>query len=68
MEDLLKAAGFKVIAKEGKFIDLAHGYRIEIENEALFKLLHQGSVVAPFDDAAELVQFIRMDMQLNGLL
>jgi hypothetical protein len=67
MIELLKTAGLTILRQEGKFIDLAHGYRIEIENEALFKLLHEGSVVAPFDDAAELIQFIKLDMQLNGL-
>lgn len=66
MEELLKAAGLTILRQEGKYFDLDHGYRIEVENDQLFKLLHEGSVVGPFDDPVELISFVKMDMQLNG--
>jgi hypothetical protein len=68
MEELLRQSGLTIIAIDGKYIDLAHGYRVEIENDSLFKLTHEGSVIAPFDDGAELVEFVLMDMRLNGIL
>ena len=55
-----------IIKKEGKKITLEDHYVIEIENDQLFKLLHEGQVVAPFDDIDELCQFIQMDRQLNA--
>lgn len=67
MEDELRQSELEILAINGKFIDLAHGYRIEVENESLFKLLHEGSVIAPFNDAVELIDFVLMDMRLNGL-
>ena len=67
MEDLIRESGLKIIAINGRYIDLDHGYRVEIENDSLFKLTHQGSVIAPFDDGAELIEFVLMDLRLNGL-
>ena len=61
----LQAAGLEILGSDGKYIDLAHTYRIEIENETLFKLLHEGMVIAPFDSLSELCEFIRMDIALN---
>ncbi len=62
----LEEAGLIVIDQQGKQLRLAHDYTIEVEHAGLFKLLHAGAVVAPFDDVAELIGFIRMDMRLNG--
>lgn len=47
-------------------IQLQGNYTIEIENPKLFKLLWNNQVIAPFDDLAEMLTFIQMDMQLNG--
>lgn len=67
MEEKLRIAGFNILSSEGKYITLAHGYSVEIEREGLYKLTHEGSVIAPFDDEQELVEFIQMDMKLNNL-
>ncbi len=68
MKQYLEAEGLKIIKAEGKYIDLAHGYRIELEKEDLYKLTHEGSVIAPFNDREELLHFLKMDMELNGLV
>lgn len=52
-------------SQEGKIINLNRGYTIEIEGENLFKLIHDGQVIAPFAEVEELCSFIKMDMQLN---
>ena len=67
MEQILRDAGLVIVSTEGKYINLAHGYRIEVEREQLYKLMHEGSVIAPFDDEGELVRFIQEDMRLNDL-
>ncbi len=67
MEELLRDAGFQIVEVKGKHISLAHTYGVEVEREGLYKLTHGGSVIAPFDDVQELIEFIRMDMKLNGL-
>ena len=67
MKELLQEAGLRLLSAEGKYLDLAHNYRIEVEREGLYKLSHEGSVIAPFNDERELVQFILEDMRLNGL-
>jgi hypothetical protein len=48
-----------------KYIHLEKEYVIEIEGPKLFKLMHQGQVVAPFGDVEELCNFIKTDMALN---
>lgn len=68
MEELIRQSELKIISIEGKYINLDHHYRVEIENESLFKLTHEGSVIAPFDDGPELIDFVLMDMRLNGLI
>ncbi|MEL6730250.1 MAG: hypothetical protein AAFY70_08410 [Bacteroidota bacterium] len=50
---------------EGKMIYLQHDYLIEIEGPSLYKLMHQGQVVAPFADVEQLCEFIRQDISLN---
>lgn len=59
----LQHFGINVIQDNGKYLDLVHNYQIEIENESLFRLSQNGSVIAPFDDVEELCNFIKMDMQ-----
>lgn len=55
----------EVISHDGNIIHTKMDYTIEIEGKQLFKLLHAGRVIAPFDDVEELCNFIKMDMQLN---
>lgn len=64
--DTLEQQGLQVLSQEGKHLRLSYEYTIEIENEHLFKLLHEGFVVAPFDNVQELYEFIKMDIALNG--
>jgi hypothetical protein len=61
----LKNYSLIVNSQEGKIINLNRSYTIEIEGENLFKLIHDGQVIAPFADIEELCSFIKMDMQLN---
>ena len=65
LTNALKASGIEILSIEGKHLQLVHAYQIEIENESLFKLLHDKKVVAPFDSLNELCEFIRMDIALN---
>ncbi len=54
-----------VLNDEGNIIFIEKDYKIEIEGQKLFKLIHSGSVVAPFDDVEELCNFIKRDIELN---
>lgn len=47
-------------------IQLQGNYTIEIENPRLYKLLWNNQVIGPFDDLAEMLTFIQMDMLING--
>lgn len=62
----LAAHDLAIAQQSGKRLFLAKGYAIEVENAQLFKLLHEGLVVAPFTDVEELCQFIKMDSELYG--
>ena len=48
-----------------KIIFLEKDYCIEWENDHLYKLLHKGQVVAPFNDIQELCYFMKEDMKSN---
>ena len=61
----LQHFGIEVLEEKGKMLHLSHDSLIEIEGPSLFKLMHQGQVVAPFADVEELCHFIYQDMQLN---
>ena len=50
---------------QGNRISLIKGYDLELESNALVKLLHDGQVIAPFSSISELIAFIKMDIQLN---
>ncbi len=53
--------GIEVLAHQERLWILERGYRVEIESNGLYKLFWNGQVVAPFDDAQELCQFIQLD-------
>ncbi len=57
--------GIQVNSTTGKMVYLTKAYTIEIENKQLFKLIHDGQVVAPFDNVEELCLFIKRDQELN---
>lgn len=52
-------------SQEGKYVETIGGYKIEIEGQRLYKLMQDGSVIAPFDDVEELCLFIKNDVS-NG--
>lgn len=60
---VLRYYEIEVISHHDKVIELEKGYLIEIESERLFKLCHQGGVIAPFANVEELCYFIMQDMQ-----
>ena len=56
--DCLRHYEIEVLATQGQTVRVAKGYEIEVEANGLYKLLSEGSVVAPFDDLDELCRFI----------
>ncbi|MEO0731379.1 MAG: hypothetical protein AAFZ52_00985 [Bacteroidota bacterium] len=63
----LRSEGIKVHGSSGKKVQLPHKFEVEIEGPALYKLLDDGYVVAPFGSARELAGFVRMDLIQRGL-
>jgi len=55
-------AGYEIsiLYREGNKVFVEHDYCIEIEGEQLFKLSHEGFVIAPFDDLDALARMIKM--------
>ena len=49
----------KVLADEGGMVCLENDYAVEIEQNGVLKLRHEGLVVAPFRDLDELCSFIK---------
>jgi hypothetical protein len=47
-----------VLQDRGPRVDVPPHYTVEVEGPGLYKLLDQGSVVAPFADLDELCRFI----------
>ena len=47
-----------ILADRDPFFEVGKGYTIEIERNGVFKLLSEGTVVAPFRDLDELCIFI----------
>lgn len=65
LRQALQEAGLTIVEQKGKSLFLEKDYTIEVEQEQLFKLLHEGYVVAPFDNIEELCEFIQLDRQLH---
>jgi hypothetical protein len=63
--DALQQFDIDVTSHEEKIVYVNMGYAIEIEGKNLFKLSQANQVIAPFDDVADLCDFIKMDMQFN---
>ena len=61
----LKHYEIKLVEEKGNMLHLEHSYQIEIEGPSLFKLIHEGQVVAPFGGVEELCEFLKQDIQLN---
>jgi len=58
INETLLAAGQQLISSDLHQMEWSSGFAIEFEKNGLFKLLHLGDVVAPFDDIEELLNFI----------
>ena len=52
--------GIAIVSDDGSTLAVEKEYSIEIEQNGVFKLRWKGKVVAPFQDLAELCQFIKM--------
>lgn len=61
----LRHFGIEVEESDEHHLKLEKEYSIEIEGPSLFKLIHQGHVVAPFADVEQLCEFISQDIKLN---
>jgi hypothetical protein len=57
---VLKGKEVETLGHDGKFVEVQNGYTIEVEGKSLYKLLHNGKVVAPFADVVEMCDFIKM--------
>ena len=57
---VMKGMEVEIFKDDGKCIHTINNYIIEIEGKSLYKLIHNGSVVAPFADVIELCSFIKM--------
>ena len=61
----LQHYGIEVKEVQGKLVSLVHEYVVEIEGPNLYKLMHQGQVIAPFAGVEMLCEFMKQDIQLN---
>ncbi len=57
--EMMQKYNLPVLSQAGIEIHTQSGYVIEVEGSALYKLIHLGDVVAPFDDLDELCGFIK---------
>jgi hypothetical protein len=57
--EMMMHFGLPVLDQQGKRIVTKSGYEIEVEGNSLFKLIHMGEVIAPFDDMEELCEFVQ---------
>jgi hypothetical protein len=56
----LKEYQISLLADNGDNVRIENGYEVEIEQNGVFKLKHEGKVVAPFRDLDELCGFVKM--------
>lgn len=57
---VLAGMGIAVLSEEGNRVHLANEYLVEVEGVSLYKLIHKGQVVAPFNDVVQMCNFIKM--------
>lgn len=57
--DIMARFGLPVLRQAEKQVETKSGYVIEVEGMGLYKLIHLGDVIAPFDDAEEMCAFIK---------
>ena len=61
----LKHFEIDIVQIDNNVIHISNNYQIEIEGNQLYKLLHEGAVIAPFNSVEELCNFVKQDMKLN---
>jgi hypothetical protein len=59
LTEVMHQFGLPVLDQKGKQIITQSGYVIEVEGLHLYKLIHLGDVIGPFDDLEELCIFIK---------
>lgn len=57
--ELMLRFGLPVLDQQENQIVTLSGYVVEVEGTGLYKLIHLGDVIAPFDDPEELCIFIK---------
>lgn len=57
--DMMAAFDLPVLNQGEKQVETLSGYLIEVERLGLYKLIHLGDVIAPFDDLEEMCGFIK---------
>ncbi len=55
-----------VVSQRDNVLQLPAGYSVEVEGPLLYKLLCDGSVIAPFEDPNALCEFVLSDPALHG--
>ena len=56
---VLRGMEVEILKDNGKLVEVANGYTIEVESKSLYKLSHKNQVVAPFTDVVEMCSFIK---------
>ena len=56
---MMEVFGLPVLDQQENQIETQSGYIIELEGPGLYRLIHLGDVIAPFDDLEELCLFIK---------
>lgn len=59
---VLKGMDIDVIGEKGKIVEVASGFSIEVEAQSLYRLSHEGMVIAPFDDVVDMCHFIKSNI------
>lgn len=59
---VLQGMDIPVISDEGKVVQVASGFSIEVEAKSLYRLSQDQMVIAPFDDVEDMCQFIKSNI------
>ncbi|MDP3200361.1 MAG: hypothetical protein Q8M62_11065 [Algoriphagus sp.] len=57
--EMMAVFGLPVLKQGEKQVETLSGFLIEVERVGLYKLIHLGDVIAPFDDLEEMCDFIK---------
>jgi hypothetical protein len=59
---VLQGMDIEVIKDNGKVIEVASRFSIEVEAKSLYRLSHEGMVIAPFNDVIDMCHFIKSNL------